>query len=230
VVRSRRDADRVELSVVDQGVGLTPEDAEKVFEAFYQAGTRDQQSQGTGLGLAICRDLVRAHGGELRVESTVGHGSRFFFDLPVYSPRAIESVAFENAVRKYREHPYFVVLVVEPSGDGRDDDPASSDRNERVLEAIRARLREILPRAGDVLTVQAIHNRVVIVLLSAPREGGRVVTRKLERELAMRPLEEGGSALPTPRVLGPASYPEDGRSGRELIARALSVDQVPEEE
>jgi PAS domain S-box-containing protein len=230
VVRARRDADRVELSVVDQGVGLTPEDSERIFEAFYQAGTRDQQSQGTGLGLAICRDLVRAHGGELRVESTAGHGSRFFFDLPLYSPRAIESVAFENATRTYREHPYFVVLVVEPSGDGRDDDPASPDRKERVLEAIRARLRGILPRAGDVLTVQAFHNRVVIVLLGTPREGGHVVTRKIRRELATRPVEEGGSALPEPRVFGPASYPEDGRSGSELIARALSVDRIPEEE
>ncbi len=78
-VSARRTDSRVVVSVRDDGPGLAPRALERLFQPF--AGTARPGS--TGLGLAIARDLVRAHGGEIRLESTTGEGTTFAFELPV---------------------------------------------------------------------------------------------------------------------------------------------------
>jgi signal transduction histidine kinase len=71
------------ISVTDNGVGITPEDQEKVFEEFRQVGTVSRKVEGTGLGLAISRKFVELHGGKIWVTSQVGTGSTFAFTLPL---------------------------------------------------------------------------------------------------------------------------------------------------
>jgi two-component system phosphate regulon sensor histidine kinase PhoR len=75
---------RVEVFVRDTGAGIPPEDQSRLFERFYRVDkARSRELGGTGLGLAIVKHLVRAHGGEVRVESQLGQGSTFIFTLPV---------------------------------------------------------------------------------------------------------------------------------------------------
>ena len=71
------------FAVIDTGPGIPPEEQKLIFEPFLQAENGERQVQGTGLGLPISRSLVRAHGGELWVDSQRGEGSAFFFTLPV---------------------------------------------------------------------------------------------------------------------------------------------------
>ena len=74
----------VALSVADTGIGIPPEDLERVFERFYRTdASRARSTGGFGLGLSIARDLVVAMGGTISVESEVGAGSRFTVRLPV---------------------------------------------------------------------------------------------------------------------------------------------------
>jgi len=74
----------VALSVADTGIGIPPEDLERVFERFYRTdASRARSTGGFGLGLSIARDLVEAMGGTISVESEVGAGSRFTVRLPV---------------------------------------------------------------------------------------------------------------------------------------------------
>ena len=73
----------VEVSVSDTGVGIVPEDQEKVFEEFRQVGTADKKAEGTGLGLTLCRKFVELHGGRIWVKSELGGGSTFTFTIPV---------------------------------------------------------------------------------------------------------------------------------------------------
>ena len=75
-------AARLRVSVQDTGIGIAPEATENIFDHFAQAdGSTTRQHGGTGLGLAICRRLLRAMGGQVRVESTPGAGSTFVVDL-----------------------------------------------------------------------------------------------------------------------------------------------------
>lgn len=74
--------DKLEISVMDTGVGITKTDIDEIFEEFGQVSeTNKQRTDGTGLGLSICHKLVNLMGGEIGVESTIGKGSRFWFTV-----------------------------------------------------------------------------------------------------------------------------------------------------
>ncbi|MBC8531736.1 ATP-binding protein [Gehongia tenuis] len=67
--------------VVDSGMGIHPEDQERIFASFEQLGSNSSKSQGTGLGLAISSSIVRLMGEELKVKSQPGEGSEFYFSI-----------------------------------------------------------------------------------------------------------------------------------------------------
>jgi signal transduction histidine kinase len=80
-IETRRDGDgTVVLTVKDDGEGIAPEHLDKIFSPFF---TTKPVGQGTGLGLAICHGIVAAHGGEIRVDSEVGRGTRVSLALPI---------------------------------------------------------------------------------------------------------------------------------------------------
>jgi signal transduction histidine kinase len=86
-VRARETADEVQVDVVDQGPGLSPEELALVFERFYRGDrARSRATGGAGLGLAIVRQLVEAHGGRVWVESIEGQGATFSFTIPLQGP------------------------------------------------------------------------------------------------------------------------------------------------
>ena len=77
------DGDRVLITVADTGIGIPKGKLSSIFEPFVQVEVeRSQRREGTGLGLAISRDLARAMGGDITVESAPGAGSKFIFTLP----------------------------------------------------------------------------------------------------------------------------------------------------
>jgi len=83
----RHDNGSVVLEVSDDGPGLFPEEAAKVFERFYRADpSRNRNQGGTGLGLSIVAAVAEAHGGRARVESVPGQGARFWVELPSVAP------------------------------------------------------------------------------------------------------------------------------------------------
>lgn len=72
------------VEVRDTGVGIAPDNLERVFDRFYQVdGSRTRKRGGIGLGLSICRLIVEAHGGRIGVESKLSEGSSFYFTLPI---------------------------------------------------------------------------------------------------------------------------------------------------
>ena len=78
--------------VRDTGIGMTPEQAGKLFQPFVQADrTTEKKFGGTGLGLAISRQLARAMGGDITVVSEAGKGSAFTLRLPVKGEGAMRS-------------------------------------------------------------------------------------------------------------------------------------------
>jgi two-component system sensor histidine kinase/response regulator len=71
-------------TVKDTGIGIAPEDQEKIFEEFYRTPqAKEVAPRGTGLGLPLVKRIVEAHGGAIEVESALGQGSRFTFRLPI---------------------------------------------------------------------------------------------------------------------------------------------------
>ncbi len=83
-VTARRFGDRGEVVVTDTGVGLAPEDVERVFERFYRAPGQPRRSGGSGIGLTIARGIARGHGGDMTAGSAGrGLGAHFTLHLPL---------------------------------------------------------------------------------------------------------------------------------------------------
>jgi two-component system sensor histidine kinase SenX3 len=74
----------VEIAVVDQGIGISPEEQDRVFERFYRVDpARSRDTGGTGLGLSIVKHVAADHGGDVQIWSQPGRGSTFTVRLPV---------------------------------------------------------------------------------------------------------------------------------------------------
>jgi two-component system sensor histidine kinase BaeS len=81
-VEAKLDRDRVAITVSDTGIGMEPEDLERIFDRFYRTDqSRARDTGGSGLGLAIVRDLMTAMGGWVEAESTPGRGTVFHVGL-----------------------------------------------------------------------------------------------------------------------------------------------------
>jgi signal transduction histidine kinase/CheY-like chemotaxis protein len=92
-VRAKVETDEIEISVVDTGVGIPPDEHEAMFKEFYQVeGLIAQGQSGHGLGLAICKRFIEMHGGRIWVESDgiPDHGSQFHFTLPTADAERVE--------------------------------------------------------------------------------------------------------------------------------------------
>ncbi|HBL58135.1 MAG TPA: histidine kinase [Cyanobacteria bacterium UBA8803] len=100
----------LEITVADTGIGIPAEKFDRIFESFEQAdGSIGREYGGTGLGLAVTKQLVELHGGSIRVESTVGVGSRFTFTLP-RSQGQVES-QFPGVISKLQESPAITAVA-----------------------------------------------------------------------------------------------------------------------
>jgi signal transduction histidine kinase/CheY-like chemotaxis protein len=121
-------ADWLEFKVSDTGIGMTPEQLGRLFQAFAQAeASTSRDYGGTGLGLAITRHFCRMLGGDVAVESTLGEGSTFTITLPAIGSDAKAEVAAPEA-RPTQSVAKGTVLII-------DDDKAIHDLLERELAA-----------------------------------------------------------------------------------------------
>ena len=87
-IRAAVSGESLELSIADTGIGIAPEEQERIFEAFHVGASRRSAGTGAGIGLALARGLVHLHGGDIWLESVVGDGSTFTVRLPLAAPAA----------------------------------------------------------------------------------------------------------------------------------------------
>ena len=82
VIKISSDNESVFIEVMDDGIGISEEDIPYIFDRFYQTD-KSRSNQGTGLGLAISKWIVEQHNGEIKVESSLGKGTKFTVKLPL---------------------------------------------------------------------------------------------------------------------------------------------------
>ncbi|HLL19148.1 MAG TPA: ATP-binding protein, partial [Rubrivivax sp.] len=164
---------RVRFEVDDVGAGIAKEDLERIFLPFEQVGERSRRSEGTGLGLSIAREIVRLMGGELRVKSEVGRGSRFGFDvvLPLSKDAAAAAARAERRILGYRG-PRRSVLVV--------DDVATNRRIiVDLLEPLGFDISEAVDGEDGVRATLASRPDLVLMDIRMPVMDGRAALRRL---------------------------------------------------
>ena len=77
-IYTKRNADKVKITVCDNGIGIKQQVIDKIFQPFF---TTKPTGQGTGLGLSLAYDIVKAHGGEIKVETNEGEGTAFMIEI-----------------------------------------------------------------------------------------------------------------------------------------------------
>jgi len=160
----------VQLSVSDTGMGIEPEDQDRIFDAFEQAGDEGSQRAGTGLGLSLTRRLVEAHGGRIELVSVAGHGARFTLHLPAGArPRPAGEPEAAASVGRGG------ILVIE-------DDPASASLLRTYLESSQYEVS--VAASGEAGLVQARQRIPDAILLDIvlPGMNGWEVLRQINQD------------------------------------------------
>lgn len=167
--------DSIQISVADTGIGIKPEDHERVFHEFEQVDSSyGRHQQGTGLGLALTRRLVEMHGGEIHLESEgiEGKGSVFTFVIPIYSPESFER---ENSLPAVRTPRAKTVLIV-------DDEVPFLQLLGMILREKGFRVLEADTGQGAVRSAQLHAPDVIVLDLNMPGMSGKATVAELRAD------------------------------------------------
>ncbi|NUM80567.1 response regulator [bacterium] len=155
-----------ELSVTDQGRGIHEKDQPIIFDEFRQIdGSHTREDSGTGLGLALCKRLIEMHGGKIWVESVVGQGSRFIFQIPQIR---LDDESWDSTVPTGN-----TILIAE-------DDPQSANYMKKILE-IEGYSATVVHRGDEVPDAALVRQPMAIILdIMMPGKDGWEVLRDLK--------------------------------------------------
>lgn len=182
----------VRFSVADTGPGIAPEDQVSLFDAFVQTQDGRQHREGTGLGLTISREYVRLLGGQLRLQSQPGVGSRFWFELTAASmtEEAPGSTAPRQSLRLTQTKPSYRILVV-------DNDAVNRRLLRQTLGGIRADIQEAADGEQAIAQWQSWRPHLILLDLRMPKLDGYEAARQIRQREADSPKSEDAAAPPT---------------------------------
>ena len=205
------EADRVTVSVQDNGPGMTPEDLSKLFQKFSQVGPRETgKPRGTGLGLVVCKELTELHRGQIDVTSTVGQGTTFRVSLPVYTDVFALSESFRELREAISSDDEVAVGLVAIDASAYVEEHAAPSNVAQALERLQAEVQRHLHR-GDI--VLAIEPSWIVILAQTDYAGCEAVIRRLR-----------GSLTPAGRFrFGAAVYPLDAETATALYDHATKT-------
>lgn len=169
--------DRIRFEIIDTGIGISPEYLAIIFRPFEQVNAQTSE-KGTGLGLTISYELVALMGGTLQVESTLGAGSRFWFDIPLPAAQC-ELPHVSSAERQIIGivGPAPKVLIV-------DDHPDNRAILSRMLQSLGIITAEACDGIDGMLQLDTFHPDAIILDLIMPRLNGLDMIRRIRGSTA----------------------------------------------
>ncbi|MEO6422510.1 MAG: PAS domain S-box protein [Candidatus Nitrotoga sp.] len=151
---------QVRISISDNGDGLSPENLAQLFQPFNRLGKESTSVEGTGIGLVVCKKLLEQMNGNIGVESTVGVGSVFWFEMPVADEIPLVAVSDESETctqKKYDLSALRTLMYIE-------DNPASLSLIEHIIEG-RPGIRLLSAMNGNVGIELAITHLPDVILM-----------------------------------------------------------------
>jgi signal transduction histidine kinase/ligand-binding sensor domain-containing protein/DNA-binding response OmpR family regulator len=130
---------QLEIAVTDNGIGISPDEQQHIFEQFYQTAESKSLKKGSGIGLTLAREYARLHGGNINVASEPGAGSTFVFSLPIKEPAINEGALPARNTRKIKRNE---IKASEPDLPVTAKKVLVVDDNEDILELIEMNLKD----------------------------------------------------------------------------------------
>lgn len=178
------DAKHLQFTVTDTGVGIAPEELDRLFESFVQTKSGLQSQEGTGLGLVISQKFVQLMGGDLTVKSTLGVGTSFSFSIAIdipesesdRPPEATQTVTFKLA----KNQPQFKILVV-------DDNEANRDILTTMLKYWGFQVEEAVNGEDAIAKWQTEQPDLIFMDIRMPKLGGEEATQRIKGDKTRTP-------------------------------------------
>jgi CheY-like chemotaxis protein len=224
-------ADRLEVRVDDQGIGISPAQLSEIFEMFMQVDRSFERHGGLGIGLTLARQLVELHGGTIEARSEgIGHGSTFIVRLPIAVP-ALAGVAEDDEVPDAPEAQRILVA---------DDNRDAAESLALLLRSAGHVVREALDGESALREAATFMPTVAFIDIGMPKVSGYDVARTLRaqpwgRTIHLVALTGWGQDDDRRRsaeagfdhhVVKPVSHEELTKLLRSVGARAAPVDPV----
>lgn len=188
ICRVKQENEGVCISVIDTGVGITPEDQPKVFEKFRQVGdTLTDKPKGTGLGLPICKQIVDHHGGRIWVESEPGKGSTFSFIIPTATSdrKTSSSLNLDTLVKQLKEHAITTNAVLNQNSKTIlvvDDDANIRELLRQQLETEGYKVREAKDGVDAIHQIKIARPDLIVLDVMMPQINGFDVAAVLKND------------------------------------------------
>lgn len=172
----------IRFEVEDTGTGIMSEQMEKIFLPFEQVGDISRRAEGTGLGLSISRQFVELMGGELHIESELGKGSRFWFDLslPVNNEVAVEGGTMREDVVGYKGRRLKALLA--------DDNGTNLDLLVDMMETIGFDLLTVTNGREEVEMAGKAMPDLILTDLKMPVMDGNDAAREIRKIPALKEI------------------------------------------
>jgi len=214
------DGDFMEISVADTGIGIPPDELEKIFDRFYQVEKSPaKEIKGTGLGLAITKGLIEAHGGEIWAQSKVGKGTKFSFTLPQCTlERAIKDYLNREIAEARKGTPLSLMILKIEGFDYLSETYGQSDAV-KLLDEVKRLVQNTARRTTDKVEV-LVGGGLIMILADTSKKGALALGKRLKVVLSKQAFAVGKESVKINLASGVATYPVDGATGEELIKKA----------
>jgi signal transduction histidine kinase/DNA-binding response OmpR family regulator/HPt (histidine-containing phosphotransfer) domain-containing protein len=227
LIENPNDQDELQICISDTGIGMTPEQASKIFDPFVQADSSvTRKFGGTGLGLSISKRIVEALGGAITVKSEVGVGTELKFNIKIGDCKATEKISFAEATKRSASNQQNIDLKNLTSLKGGTvllvDD---GDANRRLINLILTRAGCIVTEAtnGKIGSDAALQTEFDIILMDMqmPVMDGYKATRRLREHGYKGPIMAlTANAMTSDRELCEAAGCDD------FLAKPVDIDEL----
>ena len=210
----------LEISVIDNGVGIPEELIGHIFDKFYQveSSLSTEKQAGSGLGLAISKHIVEAHGGEIQCKSKEGGGSTFTISLPIFDKEKQTYHRLNNELAKaVRQRASVSLLIYRLMEFEKFIERHGMEGCEKVLQMAKDKIIEEGRRKTDKVFLFPPNGEIFFIMPDTDIVGAKKAQKRIDKNIADQKIVLREDEYDPSFTSGAASYPEDGESSEQII-------------
>ncbi len=210
------------VCVEDSGIGIAEKNIPRLFTKFARLDEETHPGvKGTGLGLAICKEIIALHKGRIWVETKLGEGSKFYFSLPALNSDEMFEEHMNSVIKEAMEKGSYFSLIIISILNLKELFQKSPIKAKEFFKELQDLVNNALREVNDI--VVRTTGEILIILPYTKKDGAIPVLDRIKDELEVFISKGEDPRGKFDVVTGLVSYPEDGKTKKELLNRLRQV-------